>query len=277
MPTNKQRREAARRHLERQLERRAEREAARKRFVMIASVVGTIVVIAAVIVFIVAVGNDGKKPSPQAGGTGAPAGQQTTAPATPSQTTKAAPTAKGDCTFTPDGQAAKTATPPPNGKVPTTGTLTVDVTTNQGPLTVQLNRAAAPCTVDSFVSLVKQHYFDDTRCHRLTTEGIYVLQCGDPTGTGSGGPGYRFNDELSGSEKYSRGVLAMANSGPNTNGSQFFIVYKDTQLPPSYTIFGKVTDGLPVIDKIAAAGTTSGGGDGAPKLPTQITSMTVAG
>jgi peptidyl-prolyl cis-trans isomerase B (cyclophilin B) len=284
VPTNKQRREAARRHLERQLQRRAEREAARKRFTMIASIVGTIIVIAVVVVFIVAVGGDDKTPSPQAEGSN-PAGYGTSAPSspTPAETGGSKTAAKGECTFTPDGQAAKSATPPPNGKVPTSGTVTVDVTTSQGPLTVQLDRAKAPCTVDSFVSLVKQHYYDKTPCHRLVTDGIYVLQCGDPTGTGTGGPGYTIPDEATGTEQYPAGTVAMARTqAPNSGGSQFFIVYKDSPNlmqklgAQQYTVFGKLTDGLPVIDKIAAAGTTSGGSDGAPKLSTEITSMTVA-
>jgi peptidyl-prolyl cis-trans isomerase B (cyclophilin B) len=132
--------------------------------------------------------------------------------------------------------------------------------------------------VDSFVSLVKQKYFDNTPCHRLTTSGIYVLQCGDPTGTGTGGPGYSFADELTGAEKYTRGVIAMANSGPNTNGSQFFLVYKKSQLSANYTVFGTVTKGLNVLDKVAAAGSdnSNADGDGKPKLPVEINTMTVA-
>jgi peptidyl-prolyl cis-trans isomerase B (cyclophilin B) len=102
-----------------------------------------------------------------------------------------------------------------------------------------------------------------------------VLQCGDPTGTGSGGPGYQFHDELSGSEKYTRGVLAMANAGANTNGSQFFIVYKDSQLPPNYTVFGTVSKGLAVVDKVAAKGSNPAG-DGKPKLPISLRTVTVA-
>jgi peptidyl-prolyl cis-trans isomerase B (cyclophilin B) len=151
------------------------------------------------------------------------------------------------------------------------------VQTSQGPLTFTLDRATTPCTVASFVSLARQKYFDNTPCHRLTTSGIYVLQCGDPTGTGSGGPGYEFNDELSGNEKYTRGVLAMANAGANTNGSQFFIVYKNSQLPPSYTVFGHVTAGLGVVDKVAAKGVQGGGSDGKPALPVTITKVTTSG
>ena len=105
------------------------------------------------------------------------------------------------------------------------------------------------------MSLAEQGYFDDTTCHRLTTKGIFVLQCGDPTATGSGGPGYSFEDELDGSEKYPAGTIAMANAGPDTNGSQFFLVYEDTELPPSYTTFGTIDDaGLDVVEEVADAG-----------------------
>jgi peptidyl-prolyl cis-trans isomerase B (cyclophilin B) len=146
-------------------------------------------------------------------------------------------------------------------------------------MTFMLNRAAAPCTVASFVSLVSQKYFNKTPCHRLTTSGIYVLQCGDPTGTGTGGPGYTIPDEFKSTDKYTTGVLAMANTGqPHSGGSQFFIVYKDSTLQPAYTIFGTVSTGLNVVDKVAAKGSNNanGPGDGKPKLPITITSMTVA-
>jgi peptidyl-prolyl cis-trans isomerase B (cyclophilin B) len=143
-------------------------------------------------------------------------------------------------------------------------------------MTFTLNRAAAPCAVENFVSLATQKYFDATPCHRLTTGTVSVLQCGDPTGTGSGGPGYSFGDELTGKEKYTKGVLAMANSGPNTNGSQFFIVYKDSQLGPNYTVFGTVSKGLAVVEKVAAKGSNPPN-DGPPKLPIKLTKLTVAG
>ena len=148
------------------------------------------------------------------------------------------------------------------------------ITTNRGAITTTLDGASAPCTASSFTSLAKQGYFDGTRCHRLTTQGIFVLQCGDPTGTGSGGPGYSFDDELTGKETYPAGTLAMANAGPNTNGSQFFLVYADTSLPPSYTVFGKMDRaGTRVVARIAAAGTADGGPDGAPKQAVRITSV----
>jgi peptidyl-prolyl cis-trans isomerase B (cyclophilin B) len=118
-------------------------------------------------------------------------------------------------------------------------------------------------------------FFDNTHCHRLTTAaaGIYVLQCGDPTGTGMGGPGYTIPDENLTGATYPTGTVAMANTGaPHSGGSQFFIVYKNSPLPPSYTPFGTVTSGLSVIQRVAAAGSTqsNGPGDGAPKIPVDI-------
>jgi peptidyl-prolyl cis-trans isomerase B (cyclophilin B) len=138
--------------------------------------------------------------------------------------------------------------------------------TTQGLITFQALTAQAPCTTYSFRFLAQRGYFDGTHCHRLTTQGIYVLQCGDPTGTGSGGPGYQFNDENLSGATYPAGTVAMANAGPNTNGSQFFIVWKDTQLSPAYTPFGRVVGGLGVLQRIAAAGDDSqnGPGDGYP-------------
>jgi peptidyl-prolyl cis-trans isomerase B (cyclophilin B) len=146
-------------------------------------------------------------------------------------------------------------------------------------LALDLDADHAPCAVNSFVSLANAGYFTETPCHRLTTEGIFLLQCGDPTGTGSGGPGYRFRDEnlpVGHQPTYPRGTLAMANSGPDSNGSQFFLVYRDTPLDPTYTVFGKVTQGLEVLDGIAAAGadSTNGAGDGPPNVEVTVQSVT---
>jgi peptidyl-prolyl cis-trans isomerase B (cyclophilin B) len=168
---------------------------------------------------------------------------------------------------------------PSTTKPPKSGKVTIALHTTRGAITFTLNRAAAPCTVANFVSLVNQRYYDNTPCHRLVTTGYYVLQCGDPTGTGTGGPGYTIPDEISGSEKYTRGVIAMANKGQaHTGGSEFFIVYKKTALPPNYTIFGTVTKGLTVVDTVAAKGSNNadGSGDGKPKLSITITSAAVA-
>jgi peptidyl-prolyl cis-trans isomerase B (cyclophilin B) len=155
------------------------------------------------------------------------------------------------------------------------GLVVVTMGTNRGPVTLELDAAKAPCTVQSFLTLVGADYFTDSACHRVTTALIFVVQCGDPTATGSGGPGYRFDDEnLPAGAGYPRGTLAMANAGPGTNGSQFFLVYKDSQLPPGYTAFGTIdATGLATLDKIAAAGVEGGGQDGKPATPVQVKSI----
>jgi peptidyl-prolyl cis-trans isomerase B (cyclophilin B) len=138
--------------------------------------------------------------------------------------------------------------------------------TTQGVITVRMLTDKAPCTTFSFRFLASKGYFNQTHCHRLTVQRIYVLQCGDPTGTGSGGPGYSFNDENLAGATYPAGTVAMANAGPNTNGSQFFFTWKDTTLRPNYTPFGTVIGGMDVLKKIAAAGDDqqNGPGDGYP-------------
>ncbi len=174
-----------------------------------------------------------------------------------------------DCTYTSVGEASKKIAGKPSTKAPTSPTPVVALATNQGAIELTLNSAKAPCTSNSFTFLTAQKYFDGTPCHRLTTKGIFVLQCGDPSGSGSGGPGYNFPDENLKGATYPKGTLAMANAGAGTNGSQFFLVYQDTQLPPDYTPFGTITKGLDVIDKIAKAGSTPDG-DGKPKLAVKI-------
>jgi len=178
------------------------------------------------------------------------------------------------CTYTEDGQTAKDVDLPPDHAA-VSGDEAVTIKTNAGDIKATLDADTTPCTVNSFVSLADQGYFDSTTCHRLTTQGIYVLQCGDPTGSGAGGPGYSFEDELSGKETYGPGTLAMANAGPDTNGSQFFIVYGDSPLDPNYTVFGQIDDaGLQVVKAIADKGTADGGPDGAPKEQVEIESVT---
>jgi len=182
------------------------------------------------------------------------------------------------CDFTADGQKpAKDATPPP----PTTdltGDVKATIDTSVGAFDATLDATQAPCTVASFLSLAEQGFYDDTPCHRLTTQGIYVLQCGDPTGTGTGGPGYTIPDELSGKETYPAGTLAMANTGqPHSGGSQFFVVYKDTPLPPNYTVFGTISpQSVATVKKVAARGVDNayGAGDGHPNQKVTITQVT---
>jgi peptidyl-prolyl cis-trans isomerase B (cyclophilin B) len=179
------------------------------------------------------------------------------------------------CDYPSDGTPAKEVDPPPS-EATVSGEIQATISTGTGEIPVTLTADGTPCTVGSFVSLAEQGYFDGTQCHRLTTAGIYVLQCGDPSGSGMGGPGYSFADELSGEETYPAGTLAMANAGPDTNGSQFFIVYEQTELPPNYTVFGTVDEaGLEVVQGVAEKGTQSGAPDGPPKQPVEIETVTV--
>lgn len=202
-------------------------------------------------------------------------------PASSSSTTTDSPSASSgtSCTYSEDGSPASKKVDLPPSQPTASGHVPVTITTSQGTIGATLDADNAPCTVNSFLSLASQGYFDDTRCHRLVTNGIYVLQCGDPSYSGSGGPGYSFADELSGSEQYGAGTLAMANAGPDTNGSQFFIVYKGSPLPPSYTVFGTIDgNGVGVVKKVAAAGTDNafGPSDGHPVAEVQIESVTAA-
>jgi peptidyl-prolyl cis-trans isomerase B (cyclophilin B) len=197
----------------------------------------------------------------------------------------------GPCGYTPtpDDPAVRPVSLPPDPKsTPDHGKVVVTLRTNQGAIPLLLDRAEAPCTVQSFLHLVRSRFYDDTNCHRLTTyPTLSVLQCGDPSGTGEGGPGYQFRDELptdlpnwpddpSGTRKvYARGTVAMANAGPDTNGSQFFLVYADSRLRPNYTIFGTILPpGLRTLDRIAAGGVAADDPgaplDGRPALTTHI-------
>jgi peptidyl-prolyl cis-trans isomerase B (cyclophilin B) len=188
----------------------------------------------------------------------------------------ASPAGAASCSYGSSSEPAARSVGTPDKHAPNTGTYTATVTTNRGSIVIKLDAAKAPCTVNSFVYLASKKYFDATPCHRLTTAGIFVLQCGDPTGTGGGGPGYEFGDENLAGAVYPAGTVAMANAGPGTNGSQFFLVYKNTTLAPNYTPFGTITSGLDVLAKVAAAGEddSNGPGDGKPKLPVEITSVT---
>jgi peptidyl-prolyl cis-trans isomerase B (cyclophilin B) len=192
----------------------------------------------------------------------------------------AAPTDTRPCVYIPTPPQwgpTKYVGMPPN-LAPTTPADVMTIVTNRGKLRVAMLTSAAPCTVNSFRFLSSQKYFDGTSCHRLTTSGIFVLQCGDPSGTGSGGPGYMYQDENLAGATYGAGTVAMANAGPSTNGSQFFITYKDSSLPPLYTPFGSVLDdGLKIIKAVAAGGSdnSNASGDGHPKRPLVIDQLTV--
>jgi len=169
--------------------------------------------------------------------------------------------------------APKQFSAPPAMQIDKSKKYSASIDTSLGSMKAELFAADAPVTVNNFVFLARQGYYDGVTFHRVIAN--FMIQTGDPTGTGTGGPGYRFNDEPV-SRKYDRGTLAMANAGPNTNGSQFFIVHKDYPLPPNYTIFGKLTEGLDTLDKIATTPTGPGkGGNDTPKTTVTINSITI--
>jgi peptidyl-prolyl cis-trans isomerase B (cyclophilin B) len=209
---------------------------------------------------------------------GAASGSSGTTP-TPPALTSAAPAPLSCAATSVTGQPnIKAVGMPDFANAPRIGTATMQITTNLGPITIRMDRARTPCTVASFQHLADKKYFDQTKCHRLVTTGIFALQCGDPSGTGTGRPDYQFADENLGT-RYSRGVAAMANAGPGTNGSQFFIVFQDSPLDPLYTPFGSVTSGIAVVDQVAAGGddgslaNTAGGGH--PKIEITFQTVTV--
>jgi peptidyl-prolyl cis-trans isomerase B (cyclophilin B) len=201
------------------------------------------------------------------------------------------------CTYTTGGTAARKVSMPP-ATPDYTATYTATINTNLGKISINLLNSKATCTVNSFVHLASADFWNDSQCHRLvTTGGLYILQCGDPYAKasatltcaqtsgapGTGGPGYEFDNENLTGATYNAGTVAMANSGTNangsgTNGSQFFLVYKNSTLPAQYTPFGTITSGLDILQKVAKAGTTchySGAGDGAPKEKVVIDSVTI--
>jgi len=151
--------------------------------------------------------------------------------------------------------------------------------TNCGNIVVTTVGAKAPITLTQLATLARGGYFNNSLCHRLTTKGLYVLQCGDPTATGSGGPNFTYRDEnlpTEGLNNYPAGTVAMANSGPGTNGSQFFLVFADTTLGANYTIWGTITQGLDIVKAIAKAGVKGGGVDGPPNQPIAINRVAVS-
>jgi len=155
----------------------------------------------------------------------------------------------------PDSATSTRVQPPGEYEVPLKGTSVFTLATGEGDIELTLDAASAPCAVHNFRHLVGKRFYDGTKCHRLVTEGIRIIQCGDPTGTGSGGPGYRYDDPKAKTGGYARGVVGMANRGtPGTNGSQFFIVYEDSEFPPHYPVIGRVTRGLDVVEEVAALG-----------------------
>ncbi|WP_069173269.1 peptidylprolyl isomerase [Streptomyces griseus] len=246
--SDQRRRQLAREKFERQQQRREEaRRRTRRLAVIIASSVAVVAVIGAG-AYVSLDGDDG--------------GDKKTADAAASPSASPSP--------------SESEVPEPAMKIDKKAAYAMSLKTSQGDIAIEMDAAKTPHTTNSFKSLADKGYFDGTKCHRLTTQGIYVLQCGDPKGDGTGGPGYTIPDENltalgkpggDGSVTYPAGTVAMANTGqPGTGGSQFFLVYKDTQLPPTYTPFGTMDEaGLKAVKKIAEAGVTGGAADGAPK------------
>jgi peptidyl-prolyl cis-trans isomerase B (cyclophilin B) len=275
VPSNEQRRQAAKRKLERQLARRAER-AKRRRIWGVSSTVLAVVVVVGVVYWLVNLGPDEPDAAANPTDTETPTGETT----------------EGACQYaaSPDAEMSAAGLPDDPAETPSTGTVNVTVTTNQGAIPITLDRTQAPCTVQSIEHLVSAKFYDGVNCHRLTAgEGLKVLQCGDPNGDGSGGPGYTIPDEppttlAPGPDGqtaiYPRGVIAMAKTQePNSGGSQFFLVYGDSMLPPEYTVFGTIDPaGLTVLDTITAGGVAPGASpeDGAPAIATTIESAAIA-
>ncbi|UJP39091.1 peptidylprolyl isomerase [Cellulomonas palmilytica] len=245
--SNKREREYERRRYEKWQARQAEAKARQRRQRIVAgSVVGALVVVIGVVAAVVANGSDDTAGSPTE------PGDTTTA------TTPAAEATNSD--LVPDPALAEDRE------------WTGEITLGQGALGISLDGAAAPQAVANFVTLAQDGFFDGTTCHRLTTEGIYVLQCGDPEGTGLGGPGYSWGpvENAPADDVYPAGTIAMARQSGNGSsmGSQFFLVYEDSKIPSDgaggYTVFGQVTSGLDVVTAIADAGTADGSTDGSP-------------
>ncbi len=261
-------RKLARERYQRQQERRAERaRKLRKR----AAITGSACVVAAAAAggyFLFSGGGSSSAATSSAGAKATPK---------PSATAASAAEPAHHCTYQAHPPAARKVSFPP-ATPDYTAHYQATIATNRGNIVISLLNSKATCTVNSFVSLARQHYFASTPCHRLTTSGIYVLQCGDPTGKGTGGPGYEFASENLKGASYPAGTVAMANTGkPDSNGSQFFLVYKNSSLPAKYTPFGKVIHGLDIVKNVARAGTdnSNGPGDGHPKEKVVIEHVTI--
>jgi peptidyl-prolyl cis-trans isomerase B (cyclophilin B) len=301
---NQQRRAEAKRKLERQLERRAKQARTSRILLIVGGSIVAVAVIAAVVITVInSSKNEGSITATTTTVSSSAETMTTTASSSVATTTavpqtglvpplppfKSSANLGANCQYPASADpAAKPVKAPFTGKIPTNpAQVSASVATNRGNIGLILANNESPCTVNNFASLIGQRYFDNTKCHRLTTSPtLSVLQCGDPKGDGTGGPGYQFANEypidqyapndpkLQEPVVYPRGTLAMANAGPNTNGSQFFMVYKDSQLPPQYTVFGTIeADGLATLDKIAQAGVAGGGEDGAPVSEVTIKSL----
>lgn len=277
MSPTKREREYARRRYEKWQEKQAvvarqQREARRRALIALTAVAATLAVIAAVLIF----GPD-RSPSPEA------AGPSPEAAAADSPAASSDPNNPCAVPGPANAQDATWPTPPPaslaEGK---TWNLAMESTC--GPIALRLDGAKAPQAVASAIFLARNGFWDNTRCHRLTTEGIYVLQCGDPTGTGGGGPGYSYGpvENAPADNLYKAGTVAMARQGDkgDSMGSQFFLVYKDSTIPSDsaggYSVIGTIVGGMATVEKVAAGGVLGGGSDGAPSRAVSITSTTVS-
>ncbi len=277
----RRRREIAAARIARQAERRAAARRQRRRLIAIIAASVAVVLVCSLAGVLLLTGNDDKTTvaaSPSAAPSASAAGS-------PSAGASAAPvsTKVGPCTYTADGQdpSRPVSLPAAAGSVDQSP-ATMVIATSKGTIKAALNAAKAPCTVHALLTMANAKYFDGTPCHRETATNIFVLQCGDPTGTGQGGPGFAYANENTDGAAYTRGVIAMANAGADTNGSQFFLIYKNPNdagvqaLGNKYTIVGKITEGLDVLDALTSPGVEGGGGDGTPVSKAQITSMSIA-
>ncbi|MFG2042712.1 peptidylprolyl isomerase [Dactylosporangium sp. NPDC048998] len=285
MTTNRDRqRAAARARLEREMAVRAEQSRVRRRRnTTIAAGAGALIVLLAAAWVVVALTSDSGKQNE--------AGADPSASATPTSCTWQ-PLVDPSASASPDPELEKNTKdvgkPPATGEA-RTGTQTMTLDTSVGTIKIEVDTAHAPCAAESFTYLASKKFFDDSICHRLVLQGIYVLQCGDPFASGFGGPSYRYAEENLPTGKrpaYGEGVVAMANNGqPASTGSQFFIVYKDiAQLDPNYTVIGRVTEGLDLVKKVAEDGVVADPSadpsapatEGKPKTEVRIKSLTMS-
>jgi len=234
-----------------------------------------------------------KKPAAKVSATASPSASAT-ASASPAAVTEPAQ----HCSYTSTSAGSVVKSSLPTASPDYKAAYTASINTNLGPIKIDLANSKATCTVNSFVHLASDNFWNNTQCHRMSnSDGLYMLQCGDPTAKasqklscssttlGSGGPGYEFASEnlptagSSGSVTYKAGTVAMANAGGATNGSQFFLVFKDTTLGPDYTPFGTITSGLDILQNVAKAGTSctfAGAGGGVPKDKVVINSVSIS-